>query len=93
MSVAAKSIKATTTAPAGDSKPATAAPVKPEVPMTSQELTPDMTSDNPLETRNLAFYTQKITEGALFFILRSFRHVFNNNILFSNTPTKIVGVI
>ena len=69
VSVAVKSVKATTAAPAGDAKPAAAAPVKTEAPATSQELTPDITSDNPLETRNLAFYTQKITEGALSFEL------------------------
>ena len=71
MSVAVKSVKATTAAPAGDAKPAAAAPAKTEAPATSLELTPDMTSDNPLETRNLTFYTQKITEGTLSFVLRT----------------------
>ena len=71
VAVAAKSVKATTAAPAGDAKPAATAPVKTEAPATTQELTPDMTSDNPLETRNLAFYTQKITEGALSFLFAS----------------------
>ena len=63
VSFAAKSVQATTAAPTGDAKPAAAAPVKTEAPATSHELTPDMTSDNPLETHNLAFYTQKISEG------------------------------
>ena len=64
--------------PADDSKPAeppkadagTAAPAAagaaaaaPAPTLVNLELTPDMTSDNPLETRNLAFYTQTIGEG------------------------------
>ena len=80
VSVAAKSVKATTTAPAGDTKAAAAAPTKTEAPVTSQQLTPDMTSDNPLETRNLAFYTQIISEGALSFVLRN---IISYNILIS----------
>ena len=90
MSVAAKSAKATTAAPAADAKPAAAAPVETEAPATSLELTPDMTSDNPLETRNLAFYTQKITEGALSFVLRT---IISCNILISNEPKKTLEII
>ena len=40
-----------------------AAAAAPTAPVASLDLTAEMTSDNPLETRNLAFYTQKISEG------------------------------
>ncbi len=41
-----------------------AAPVPEAAALVNLELTPEMTSDNPLDARNLAFYTQKIGEGS-----------------------------
>ena len=52
---------ATTPAPAAE-RAAAAAPT-PAPSLVNLELTPEMTSDNLLETRNLAFYTQTIGEG------------------------------
>ena len=52
---------ATTPAPAAETAAATAPTPTPS--LVNLELTPEMTSDNPLETRNLAFYTQTIGEG------------------------------
>ena len=52
---------ATTPAPAAET--AAAAAPTPAPSLVNLELTPEMTSDNPLETRNLAFYTQTIGEG------------------------------
>ena len=53
--------------PAGDA-PAPAAGATPAASaatptLVNLELTPEITSDSPLETRNLAFYTQTIGEG------------------------------
>ena len=51
------------TTPAPPAEIATAAAPTPTPSLVNLELTPEMTSDNPLETRNLAFYTQTIGEG------------------------------
>ena len=45
--------------------PAAAATAAVTPSLVNLELTPEMTSDNPLETRNLAFYTQTIGEGMI----------------------------
>ena len=70
---------ATTPAPAVET--AAAAAPTPAPSLVNLELTPEMTSDNPLETRDLAFYTQTIGEGNPPLLHQRCLHVCRSNFL------------